>query len=178
MDRTNRRPPKIRNPLRTISPPRVGIGYDVHRFVTGRKLMLGGVRIPARFGLEGHSDADVLLHAICDALLGGAALGDIGTHFPNTRKAYKGISSLKLLKEVRRRIAGQGFSISNVDSTVLLDEPKLARFIPRMRRRIAKELGIATAQVSVKATTNEGLGFVGRREGCAALATAVLIREI
>lgn len=153
---------------------RIGFGYDVHRFLRGRRLVLGGVRIPYALGLEGHSDADVLLHALCDAILGAAALGDIGRHFPNTSRTYKNISSLKLLAAVGRLIGKQGLQVVNVDATVVLEEPKLARYVPSMRRRIAGTLGIKPGSVSVKATTSEGLGFTGRREGCAAFAVALL----
>ena len=153
---------------------RVGFGYDVHRFTRGRRLVLGGVRIPYPVGLEGHSDADVLLHAIADAVLGAAALGDIGMHFPNTSKKYKNISSLKLLREVRALLRAKGAGVVNVDSTVVLEEPKLSRHVPSMRRKIATALGIPSAAVSVKATTSEGLGFAGRREGCAAFAVALI----
>jgi len=136
--------------------------------------MLGGVRIPHGMGLAGHSDADVLLHAICDALLGAAALGDIGKHFPDSDRKYKDISSLQLLRAVRRLVGSSGFTISNIDSTVLLDEPRIARYVPRMKARIARALQLHEHQISVKATTNEGLGFVGRGEGCAAIATAMI----
>ena len=158
----------------TESPRRVrlGIGYDIHPFASGRRLILGGVRIPSKKGLLGHSDADVLLHAICDALLGAAALGDIGQHFPNTSRKYKGISSLVLLASVGRLLAKNGFEIINVDSTVILEHPKVMRFSPRMARNIAVALHIRTSQISIKATSNEGLGFIGRGEGCAALAIA------
>jgi 2-C-methyl-D-erythritol 2,4-cyclodiphosphate synthase len=153
---------------------RVGFGYDVHRFSRGRRLVLGGVRIPYPLGLEGHSDADVLLHAICDALLGAAALGDIGVHFPNTSSKYKNISSLKLLEQVGSMLATKGARVVNIDSTVVLQEPKLSRYVGTMRRRIAGALAIQSKAVSVKATTNEGLGFTGRREGCAAFAVALI----
>lgn len=153
---------------------RVGFGYDVHRFLRGRRLVLGGVRIPYVLGLEGHSDADVLLHAICDALLGAAGLGDIGQHFPNTSRKFKDISSLKLLEAVGGMLGKRGDRVVNIDATVVLEEPKLLRYVPAMRRRIAGALGIARSQVSVKATTSEGLGFAGRREGCAAFAVALI----
>ena len=153
---------------------RVGFGYDVHRFLRGRPLVLGGVRIPYALGLEGHSDADVLLHAICDAILGGAALGDIGQRFPNTSRSYKNISSLKLLERVGRMVVKRGMHVVNVDATVVLEEPKILRHVPSMRRRIARCLGMKPSCVSVKATTSEGLGFVGRREGCAAFAVALI----
>jgi 2-C-methyl-D-erythritol 2,4-cyclodiphosphate synthase len=153
---------------------RIGFGYDVHRFLRGRRLVLGGVRIPYPLGLEGHSDADVVLHAICDAILGAAALGDIGQHFPNTSRRYKNISSLKLLEAVARLIGKGGMQVVNVDATIVLEEPKLMPYVPSMRRRIARSLGIRPSFVSVKATTSEGLGFAGRREGCAAFAVALI----
>ena len=156
------------------APVRIGIGYDIHAFAPGRKLILGGVEIPNHVGLMGHSDADVLLHAICDSLLGAAALGDIGKHFPNTSPKFKNISSLRLLRTVSRLIAKERFSILNLDATILLQEPKILRFVPRMVKNIAESLGIDERQVSIKATTNEGLGFIGRGEGCAALATAAI----
>ncbi len=137
--------------------------------------MLGGVRIPSLVGLEGHSDADVLLHAICDALLGAAALGDIGKHFPNTARRFKNVSSLMLLRKVGAMLIRRGYAIANIDSTVILETPKLSPYTARMRNTIARTLGIKPGQVSVKATTNEHLGFIGRGEGCAALATAVLV---
>lgn len=153
---------------------RIGQGYDVHRWAEGRPLVLGGVEIPHVSGLEGHSDADVLLHAICDALLGAMALGDIGVHFPDNDPAYKGISSLLLLERVTALIKGAGWRISNVDATVLAERPRLRPYIPLMRERIAKVLGVEPERVSVKATTCEGLGFVGRLEGVAAKAAALL----
>jgi 2-C-methyl-D-erythritol 2,4-cyclodiphosphate synthase len=154
---------------------RVGIGYDVHAFVRGRKLILGGVRIPYEFGLLGHSDADVLLHAICDALLGAAALGDIGKHFPNSSSKFKNISSLRLLDSVRRLLLKHHFRVINLDATILLQAPKILKYSPKMTKNIATTLGIHKDQVSIKATTNERLGFLGRGEGCAALATATII---
>ena len=154
--------------------PRAGIGYDVHRFVTGRPLMLGGVAVPHEFGLEGHSDADVLLHAISDALLGAAGLGDIGRHFPDTDPKYKGISSLLLLAEVRDKLRDAGLTVNNVDAVIEAQEPKLAPFISRMNEKIAATLGLETSQVNVKATTTERLGFVGRKEGIAAQAIAMI----
>ncbi|MEX0602580.1 MAG: 2-C-methyl-D-erythritol 2,4-cyclodiphosphate synthase, partial [Bacteroidota bacterium] len=149
-------------------------GYDVHRFEAGRPLILGGVRIPSPVGLLGHSDADVLLHAVCDALLGAAALGDIGIHFPNTSKRYRNISSIKLLAEVVHLLRSAGFRILNVDCTVILERPKLAPFVPAMVTKIGKTLKLDPGCVSVKATTNEGMGFVGRNEGCGAFAVAAL----
>ena len=153
---------------------RIGIGYDVHQLVTDRPLWLGGVLIPHRLGLLGHSDADVLLHAICDALLGAAALGDIGKHFPDTDPAYKGISSLKLLAHVGKLLKEHGYSIANIDSTIVAQRPKMAPHIPQMRQNIADTLGIEVDQVSVKATTTEHLGFEGREEGISAQAVALL----
>lgn len=155
--------------------PRVGIGYDVHRFAPGRRLILGGVRIPFKEGLLGHSDADVLLHAVCDAVLGAAALGDIGRHFPDSQSRYKNISSLKLLTLVAAMIREQGYIVGNIDATLALESPKIRPYASRMQKNIARCLGVGPRQVSVKATTNEGLGFVGRREGCAAVAIASLV---
>ncbi len=149
---------------------RVGFGYDVHRLVPGRRLVLGGVRIPHNLGLLGHSDADVLLHAICDALLGAAALGDIGQHFPETSRRFKDISSLTLLRKVRNLLREHHFVVGNVDSTVVLERPKIMRYAPSMRKKIAGALSIRPSQVSIKATTNEGLGSLGAGEGCAAFA--------
>ena len=154
---------------------RVGIGYDVHRLVEGRKLILGGVEVPYNLGLEGHSDADVLLHAIKDALLGAAALGDIGRHFPDSDPQYKGASSLILLAKVREILNQHGYKINNVDATIVAQKPKLASFIPEMNRNIAQTLEIAEGQVNVKATTTEGLGFAGQGEGIAAYAVASII---
>jgi len=153
---------------------RSGFGYDIHRFVPKRKLVLGGVRIPSKFGLLGHSDADVLLHAICDALLGAAALGDIGQHFPDTDPRYKGVSSLVFLRAVRDLLQAEGFRPINVDSTLVLQAPKIAPYIPAMRRKIARALKVDVERVSVKATTNEGLGTLGAGEGCAAYAVAAV----
>lgn len=151
---------------------RVGIGYDVHRLVEGRKLILGGVEIEFDKGLAGHSDADVLSHAIGDALLGAAALGDLGTHFPDTDKRYKGISSLKLLQEIRAKLAAAGFKIVNVDATVVAERPKLAIHIPKMRENLAEALELPLESVSVKATTTEGLGFIGKGEGISCYAVS------
>ena len=144
---------------------RIGRGYDVHRLTEGRKLILGGVDIPYEKGLLGHSDADVLLHAIMDALLGAAALGDIGQHFPDSDEAYKGISSLSLLKRVGEILAENGFLIENIDSTVIAQKPKLLPYRPGMMENIADALGLERDRVSVKATTEEGLGFTGNGEG-------------
>ncbi|MCD7708541.1 MAG: 2-C-methyl-D-erythritol 2,4-cyclodiphosphate synthase [Clostridiales bacterium] len=153
---------------------RIGMGYDVHRLTAGRRLVLGGVEIPHMLGLLGHSDADVLVHAIMDAMLGAAALGDIGKLFPDTDPAYEGISSMKLLAEVGERIAAEGYSVGNIDATVIAQEPKVSPYIDRMRENIAKALGISPSQVSVKATTEEGLGFTGAKEGMAAQAVCLL----
>ena len=154
---------------------RIGHGYDVHRLVNGRKLILGGVEIPYALGLEGHSDADVLVHAIMDALLGAAALGDIGQHFPDNDDRYLGADSIELLREVGRIIGEQGYTFGNIDSTVLCQRPKLKDYIVSMRRTIAEALNIDISQVSVKATTEEGLGFTGTGEGIAAHAVCLLL---
>ena len=153
---------------------RVGFGFDVHRLATERRLVLGGVEIPSPKGLLGHSDADVLLHAIADALLGAAALGDIGNHFPDTDSRYKDISSLTLLENVYQLLTQRKLEIINVDSTVVLQSPKIAPYIERMRTNIAAVLHINISQVSVKATTNEGLGFIGSSEGAVAYAVALI----
>ena len=153
---------------------RIGSGYDVHKLVEGRKLILGGVEIPYELGLLGHSDADVLVHAIMDALLGAAALGDIGQHFPDTDPAYKGADSLKLLSFVRRLLDDGGFVIENIDSTIIAQRPKLASYIPAMRENIAATLGLPLSRVNVKATTEEGLGFTGQGLGMAAQSVCLL----
>lgn len=153
---------------------RVGTGYDVHALGEGLPLWIGGVRIEHTHGLIGHSDADVLLHAICDALLGAAALGDIGKHFPDTDPQYKGISSLKLLAHVGRLLAEHGYRIVNIDSTVVAQRPKLAPHIEQMRHNIADTLGLDIDRVSVKATTTEHLGFEGRMEGISSQAVALI----
>ncbi len=153
---------------------RAGIGYDVHRLTVGRKLILGGVEIAHDLGLDGHSDADVLVHAIMDALLGAAALGDIGRHFPDTDEAYKGISSMKLLAHVGELLQQQGYVVENIDATVIAQKPKLRPYIAQMEQNIAGVLGIAENQVNVKATTEEGLGFTGRQEGISAQAVCSL----
>lgn len=150
---------------------KVGIGYDAHRLVKGRKLFLGGVNVPYGKGLKGHSDADVLLHAICDALLGALGKGDIGEHFPNTSAKYKNISSLKLLKSVNDLVKKSGYTVNNVDAVIMAEEPNLKIYKGQMRLRIAGELDINQSLVNIKATTNEGMGFIGRREGMAAYAT-------
>lgn len=153
---------------------RIGTGYDVHKLVEGRKLIIGGVEIPYEKGLLGHSDADVLVHAIMDALLGAAALGDIGKHFPDKDPKYKGADSLMLMREVRRILDENGFEIENVDSTIIAQAPKMSPHIEEMRRKIAEALGIDVSQVSVKATTEERLGFTGRGEGISAQAVALI----
>jgi 2-C-methyl-D-erythritol 2,4-cyclodiphosphate synthase len=153
---------------------RIGFGYDVHAFVEDRPLVLGGVTIPHTHGLLGHSDADVLLHAIGDALLGAAALGDIGRHFPDSDPSFKGISSLILLERVMKIIRDAGYTVGNVDSTLVLQKPRLAPFVPRMTLEISRALGAPESSVSVKATTTERLGFTGREEGVAAYAVVLL----
>ena len=153
---------------------RFGFGYDIHRFSRDRKLILGGVQIPSELGLLGHSDADVLLHAICDALLGAAALGDIGQHFPDTDPRFKGASSLSFLAVTRELLVADGYHVVNIDSTLVLQSPKIAPHVPAMRQQIANTLNLGVEQVSVKATTNEGLGSLGAGEGCAAYAVATL----
>lgn len=153
---------------------RVGMGYDVHRLTEGRDMIIGGVEIPYEKGLLGHSDADVLLHAISDALLGAAALGDIGKHFPDTDPAYKGISSLLLLKRVGELIEEKGFLIENIDATIIAQAPKMRPHIDAMRKNIAEALGILVEQVNVKATTEEGLGFTGSGEGISSQAICLL----
>lgn len=155
---------------------RIGTGYDVHQLQEGLPLWIGGERIEHTHGLLGHSDADVLLHAICDALLGAAALGDIGKHFPDTDPQYRGISSLKLLSHVGTLLAQHGYRIINIDSTVVAQRPKLAPHIEQMRRNIAATLGLAVDQVSVKATTTEHLGFEGREEGISAIANVLIYK--
>ena len=155
---------------------RVGMGYDVHKLVTGRKLILGGVEIQHDLGLLGHSDADVLLHAIKDAILGAAALGDIGRHFPDTDEAYKGISSMVLLSKVKDLILKEGYKVNNIDATSAAQQPKIAPYIKAMNENIAQTLKIEASQVNVKATTTEGLGFVGNKEGIAAYAIVSLIK--
>ena len=153
---------------------RIGHGYDVHRLVADRDLILGGVKIPYELGLQGHSDADVLLHAVMDALLGAAALRDIGYHFPDTDMRYKGISSMELLGCVAEKIAQAGFQVGNIDVTLLAQRPKIKPFIPQMVENIASVLGIDAGRVNVKATTEEGLGFTGSMEGMACHAVCLL----
>ena len=153
---------------------RIGQGYDVHAFATNRKLILGGVEIPYEKGLAGHSDADVLIHACCDAILGAAALGDIGKHFPDTSADFKNIDSRILLRHVAELITEKGFSISNLDATIIAQQPKLAPHIEGMRRNLASDLNAELDQINVKATTTEKLGFEGRKEGIAAQAVVLL----
>lgn len=153
---------------------RIGQGFDVHRLVQGRELWLGGVLVPAELGALGHSDADVLLHAICDALLGAAGMGDIGKHFPDTDMRWKGADSKVLLKQVAQLLTDAGWRVGNVDSTLVLEKPKIAPHIPAMRAAIAPLLGVAEDAVSIKATTNEKLGYVGRQEGVCAYAVALI----
>ena len=153
---------------------RVGYGYDVHRYVEGRKLILGGVTVPAERGLLGHSDADVLLHAIADALLGAAAMRDIGYHFPDTDPRYAGADSVVLLREVYRLLHERGYRVGNIDATIVAEAPKLSPFVPRMQERIAETLDLSVDEVSIKATTNERMGFVGREEGMAAHAVVLI----
>ena len=156
---------------------RVGMGYDVHRLVEDRDLIIGGVKIPYEKGLLGHSDADVALHALMDAMLGAAALGDIGKHFPDTDERYRGISSLRLLEEVRKMLAKEGFFVGNADITIIAQKPKIASYIPQMRKAIAETLKIEENKINIKGTTTEKLGFVGREEGIAAEAVCVLYRN-
>ena len=156
---------------------RIGHGYDVHRLVEGRKLILGGVEIPYALGLDGHSDADVLLHAVMDALLGAAALGDIGRHFPDTDPTYKGADSRVLLRAVAQKIADAGYRVNNVDVTMIAQKPKLKDHIPQMVENIACDLGVALGQVNVKATTEENLGFTGSGEGMACHAVCLLTQR-
>ena len=155
---------------------RFGMGYDVHRLVEGRRLILGGVDVPYEKGLLGHSDADVLLHAVSDAILGAAALGDIGTHFPDTDERFKGADSGKLLEEVVRLVRAEGYAIGNVAATIVAQAPKLLPHMPRMRENIARMLGVAVGDVNVKATTEERLGFTGSGEGMSAYAVAGIER--
>ena len=153
---------------------RIGMGYDVHRLVEGRELVLGGVTIDYEKGLLGHSDADVLLHAIMDALLGAAALGDIGKHFPDTDPAYKGISSIRLLEHVAELIRSEGYEVENLDATIIAQQPKMRPHIDAMRENIARALGVELSRISVKATTEEGLGFTGSGEGISSQAICLL----
>ena len=153
---------------------RIGQGFDVHAFAAGRKLVIGGVEIPHARGLLGHSDADVLLHAICDALLGAAGLGDIGRHYPDTDVAYAGADSRALLRDVAAKLASRNLRVVNIDATIVAQAPRMAPHMPRMTANIASDLGIAPAAVNIKATTTEGLGAVGRLEGIAAQAIALI----
>ena len=153
---------------------RIGQGFDVHALVAGRRLVVGGVAIPHDKGLEGHSDADVLLHAICDALLGAAGLGDIGRHYPDTDPAFKGADSRSLLRDVSKKLKAKGLKTVNVDATIMAQEPRMAPHVARMVENIAADLGIAPAAVNIKATTTEHLGFIGRAEGIAAQAVVLV----
>lgn len=155
---------------------RIGYGYDAHRFADHRKLILGGVEIPHTQGLDGHSDADVLIHALCDALLGSLALGDIGKHFPDTDPAYKGIDSLILLQKTGELLRQKGYRVGNIDATVRMQKPKMASYIQAMQENIARVLDIAPNDVSIKATTTEHMGFEGRQEGVSASAVALVYR--
>ena len=158
-------------------PFRVGQGYDVHRFESGRELWLGGVKLESPLGLKGHSDADVLLHAISDALLGALALRDIGYHFPDNDPKYKGADSKQLLKEVARLVLQKGYKVGNIDATIVAEQPKINPYVPAMQEVIAQLLSVDVDQVSIKATTNEQMGFTGRQEGILALATALVYRD-
>ena len=153
---------------------RIGQGFDVHALIEGRKLVLGGVHIPHYKGLQGHSDADVLLHAICDALLGAAAMGDIGSHYPDSDPQYSEVDSRMLLRETGKKIAAQGYRIVNIDATIIAQAPRMAPHVARMTGNIAADLGIEPAAVSIKATTTENLGYIGRGEGIAAQAIALI----
>lgn len=156
---------------------RIGQGLDVHAFAAGRPLILGGVRIPHDKGLQGHSDADVLLHAICDACLGAAGLGDIGLHFPETDEQYRGIDSRILLRRVQASVSETGWQVGNIDATIIAQAPRLAPYLPAMLENIAHDLKIPVDQINIKATTTERLGFAGREEGIAALAAVLLVRR-
>ncbi len=156
---------------------RVGIGYDIHRLAKGRRLILGGVEIPYDRGLDGHSDADVLLHAVCDAILGALGKGDIGEHFPNTDARYRGISSLVLLEKVKAVADQEGYAVGNIDCVIQAEEPNLKRYKPQMRANIAAKLSVDEKAVNIKATTQEGLGSIGKKEGIAAFATVLLVRR-
>ncbi len=157
-----------------MSDRRIGIGYDVHRLATDRPLVLGGVTVPFELGLLGHSDADVLTHAICDALLGAAGLGDIGIHFPDSNERYRGISSLRLLEEVVRFVREAGYAPVNVDATVVAERPKLTPHLPAMKEAIGRLLGLSADRIGLKATTSEGLGALGRGDGIAAVAVCLI----
>lgn len=153
---------------------RIGFGYDVHAICQGRPLILGGVKVDTDYGLDGHSDADVLLHAICDALLGAAALGDIGWHFPNTDEKYKNISSILLLEKVRDLLIEHQYAVGNIDAALVMEAPKIKPYISQMKLNISKALHINENQISIKATTNEGLGYVGNKQGINAYAVALI----
>jgi 2-C-methyl-D-erythritol 2,4-cyclodiphosphate synthase len=157
---------------------RIGNGYDVHRLIEGRKLILGGVEVPHALGLDGHSDADVLVHALCDALLGALGAGDIGAYFPDTDPKWKGISSLLLLKEVMRMCREKGFELANADSVIVAQKPKLAPHLPEMIKNIVSTMDVETDKINIKATTTEKLGFAGREEGIAAYAVALLVKNV
>ena len=157
---------------------RIGSGYDVHRLVEGRKLILGGVDVPHSTGLDGHSDADALLHALCDALLGAVGAGDIGTHFSDADPKWKGISSLILLEQVTALCRDKGFEVSNIDTIIVAQKPKLASFLPDMKKNIAQAMAIDIGQINIKATTTEKLGFAGKEEGIAAHAVALLFKMV
>jgi 2-C-methyl-D-erythritol 2,4-cyclodiphosphate synthase len=157
---------------------RIGQGFDTHALVAGRKLIIGGVEIPHEKGLAGHSDADVLIHAVCDALLGAAGLGDIGTHFPDSDARYKGVDSRKLLREVAMLLVRERLKVLNLDATIIAQAPKMAPHIPAMRDHLAADLGVAAAYINIKAKTTEKLGFVGRGEGIAAEAVALLAADL
>jgi 2-C-methyl-D-erythritol 2,4-cyclodiphosphate synthase len=163
--------------MTVLLPFRIGQGYDCHRLVEGRKLILGGVDIPHHLGLLGHSDADALLHAITDAILGAAALGDIGKHFPDTDPEFKGADSRVLLREAAKRVKATGYDIGNIDATIIAQRPKMAPHIPGMVANIAEDLGVSVGQVNIKAKTNEKMGYLGREEGINADAVALLIRH-
>lgn len=156
---------------------RIGNGYDVHRLVEGRRLILGGVDVPHSMGLYGHSDADALVHALCDALLGALGVGDIGAYFPDTDPKWAGISSLLLLKEVMRMVREKGFEVANTDSVIVAQKPKLVPYFKEMKKNIASALGVETGRINIKATTTEKLGFAGREEGIVAYAVALLIKN-
>lgn len=156
---------------------RVGIGYDIHRFAQGRKLILGGVEIPYHQGLDGHSDADVVLHAVCDGLLGAIGKGDIGEHFPNNDESFRNISSLLLLKEVKQMVKEEGYRVVNVDIAIQAEEPNLKNYKPQMRSHIAEVLNVSQADVNIKATTQEGLGALGQKQGIAAFASVLISKH-
>jgi len=153
---------------------KIGLGYDIHRLVAGRKLVLGGIEIPHTMGLDGHSDADVLLHAICDAMLGAVAKGDIGEHFPNTDSRFKGVSSLILLQQANKMVHAEGFTVTNVDAVILAEKPNLKGYKAKMKACIAEKLNMDPGCVNIKATTNEGVGAVGRNEAIAAQAVVLV----